>query len=108
MGRQRASWFLLSSEWMDADACLAAGLALEVIEDDALLAHTMDKARILASLPLSSLEATKSLIMAPLKNQLKASAAAENAMLVKLTGSPANREAVGAFRDKRAADFSSL
>ena len=31
MGHQRASWFLLSSEWMSAAECLDAGLALEVL-----------------------------------------------------------------------------
>ena len=108
MGRQRASWFLLSSEWLDAEACLAAGLALEIVDDDALLAHTLEKAKILARLPLSSLEATKSLIMDPLKDQLKASASAENAKLSALAGGPANREAVSAFRDKRTPDFSAL
>jgi enoyl-CoA hydratase/carnithine racemase len=98
----------LSSEWLDAEACLDAGLALEVVDDDTLLAHTLDRAQTLARLPLSSLEATKSLIMAPLKDQLKASASAENAKLAELAGGPANREAISAFRDKRTPDFSAL
>ena len=93
---------------MSAAECLDAGLALEVVTDDALLTHVLEKASILAALPASSLQTTKSLIVAPLKSQLKASAAAENAKLAELTGSSANREAISAFREKRAPDFANL
>jgi len=108
LGRQRASWFLLASEWMSAAECLEAGLALEVIADDDLLDHVLAKAAVLAALPSSSLQATKSLIMSPIRDQFKQSAALENAKLVELTGSTANREAVAAFREKRPPDFSSV
>lgn len=108
MGRQQASWFLLASEWMSAAECEEAGLVLGVRPDDELLDFVLEKAAVLAALPTSSLQATKSLIMGPLKAQLKASAAAENQKLAELTGSPANREAVTAFREKRPADFSRL
>ena len=108
LGRQRASWFLLSSQWMSADECVAAGLALEAVAPDALLPHVMDRAGTLARLPLASLKTTKALIMAPLRAQLKASIAAENAGLAQLRGSAANLEAVAAFREKRTPDFSGM
>jgi enoyl-CoA hydratase/carnithine racemase len=34
LGRQRASWFLLASEWMSAAECHEAGLVLGVLPDD--------------------------------------------------------------------------
>lgn len=50
MGRQRAAWFLMASEWLSAEDCLRAGLALEVVPDDVLLAHARSKAEQLAAL----------------------------------------------------------
>ena len=108
MGHQRASWFLLSSEWMDADACLETGLALEVMAHDDLLARAMEKAQQLAALPLSSLQTTKGLIKAPLKEALIEAMQRENKGLAALTGSPANREALSAFKEKRTANFDGL
>ena len=108
MGRQRATWFLLSAEWMDASECLSAGLAMEVVPRDQLLDRTLDRARVLAALPLASLVQTKALIMEPLKPQLRAVADRENAALNSMVGQPANREALNAFREKRAPNFSGL
>jgi enoyl-CoA hydratase/carnithine racemase len=108
MGRQRANWFLLAAEWLTATEAVEAGLALEVVDDDGLLDHVLGKARILAALPSSSLQATKSLIMAPVREQLKNSAMEENRVLASLVGTPANREALAAFVEKRAPDFSAL
>jgi enoyl-CoA hydratase/carnithine racemase len=108
MGRQRASWFLLAAEWMSAEECREAGLALEVLPAEALLPRVREQAAKLAALPLASLVKTKQLIMDPLRPQLRASAKAENAGLAELAGGPANREALAAFREKRAADFSGM
>lgn len=108
MGRQRASWFLLSGEWMSAQDCVDAGIALEVLPAERLMPRVLEQAGRLARLPLVSLVTTKKLIMDPLRDQLRASATAENAGLARLTGGPANREALAAFREKREPDFSSL
>jgi enoyl-CoA hydratase/carnithine racemase len=108
MGRQRASWFLFAAEWMSAEECREAGLALEVLPAEALLPRVREQAAKLAALPLASLVKTKQLIMDPLRPQLRASAKAENAGLAELAGGPANREALAAFREKRAADFSGM
>jgi enoyl-CoA hydratase/carnithine racemase len=108
MGRQRASWFLLSAEWMSAQDCLDADLVMEVLAADQLMPRVMEQASKLGALPLSSLTTTKKLIMDPLKTQLRASFEAENGALAALVGSPANREAVAAFREKRDPDFSGL
>ncbi len=108
MGRQNALWFLLSAEWWSAQQCVDAGLALEVLPQDQLMLRAMDQARKLAALPLASLVMTKKLVMDPLKDQMRASAKAENQGLADLMGGPANKEALSAFREKRDPDFSSL
>jgi len=108
MGRQRASWFLLSAEWMSATECWEAGLALEVLTDDKLIPRAMEKARKLAALPLVSLMQTKSLMMAPHREQLKAAARAESQAIAEMTGGPANLEAINAFKEKREPDFSKI
>ncbi len=108
MGRQRASWFLLASEWMSAQECVDAGLALGVIESDKLISYVMTQAEKLAALPLASLEQTKALIMDPIRDQLKQNVRAENAALANLRGGDANREALLAFQEKRDPDFSGL
>ncbi|MBL6689375.1 MAG: enoyl-CoA hydratase/isomerase family protein [Pseudomonadales bacterium] len=108
MGRQRASWFLLSAEWMGAEACLEAGLVAEILPPDGLLDGAMERANTLAALPLASLMATKALMMDPLREQMKASAIQENKKLASLQGQPANKEALTAFMEKRAPDFTGL
>lgn len=108
MGRQRANWLLLGAEWISAQEAVDAGLAMEVHPDEGLIDYVMTQAEKLATLPLASLLMTKSLIMNPLRLQMKAAIAAENNGLAELRGSPANLEAVSAFREKRDPDFSGL
>jgi len=108
MGHQRATWFLLSSEWLSAPDCLEYGLALEVLAPDELLPRAMQRAQTLAALPIASLMQTKALMLDPLRAQMKAAVAAENAALAELVGGPANREALRAFNEKREPDFSQL
>ena len=108
MGYQRAAWFLWSSEWMDADECVKAGLALEVRPHEELMPYARGRAQVLAALPLASLQQTKALMMAPVRDELKAVAAAETKALAGMVGKAANREALAAFIEKRDADFTGL
>lgn len=108
MGRQHAAWFLLSSEWMSADDCLKTGLVMEVVPPEELMPRVLERAGKLAALPAASLRRTKKLMMDPIKAKLREVFAAENAGLAELTGGPANREALAAFREKRQPDFSGL
>ena len=109
LGRQQAMWFLMASEWLSAAQCKEAGLALDVFPDDGFMDAVGEKAGHLAALPPESLVAAKRLIVdAAEREHLKKVIAAENAALAKLSGGPANREAVAAFREKRQADFSNL
>ncbi len=108
LGRQRAMWFLMASEWMSAAQCKEAGLVLDVFPDDDFRAAVQAKAAKLAALPPESLAEAKALIAHRDRDALKAAIDAENAALARLSGGPANREAVAAFREKRQPDFSSL
>lgn len=108
MGRQRATWFLLSAEWMTGDECAQAGLVMASVPLAELMPTVLGQARKLAALPLASLVTTKQLIVDPIRAQLKASMAAENRALASLVGKPANREALAAFRERREADFTGL
>ena len=109
LGRQQAMWFLMASEWLSAAQCKEAGLALDVFPDDGFMDAVGEKAGHLAALPPESLVAAKRLVVdAAERERLKTVIAAENAALAKLSGGPANREAVAAFREKRQADFSNL
>jgi len=108
MGRQRATWFLLSAQWMNAADCVAAGLALALCEPDELLPFTQRQALQLAKLPIASLVMTKQLIMQHTRDDMRAAARAENAGLASLLGGPANREALTAFQEKREPNFAGL
>lgn len=107
-GRQQANWILLSSEWLDADACKEAGLVLDVFPDAELMPRVMERAQTLAALPLASLVETKELLKAPHREQVQAAIEAEDRSMGKLVGGPANKEALRAFREKRPADFSKI
>ncbi len=108
MGRQQASWMLMSSEWMDAQSSKDAGLAFAVCEPGSLMETALDHARKLAALPITSLRETKRLIVEPRRDAMRQTLQAELRMIASLRGGPANQEAVNAFREKREPDFSRL
>lgn len=108
MGPQAAARFLLGAEWWPAAQCKADRLALDVFPDEGFLDRVLDHARALARLPMASLLETKSLLVGPHRAAMHQANNDENAALGRLSGGPANLEAVSAFREKRAADFSSL
>ncbi|HSG88524.1 MAG TPA: enoyl-CoA hydratase-related protein [Pseudomonadales bacterium] len=106
MGPQRAAWFLYSADTMSAQDCLHAGIALEVLPDDGFMEQVMTRAGKLAAQAPSSLRETKALLMAPRREGLRQAVAAENEALGRTVGSAENREAIRAFMEKRAPDFS--
>ena len=108
MGRQRASQFLLAAEWLGAEECVKAGLAIEVLPDDKLMDRAMTQARSIEKLSLASMMKTKALMMAPIRNRIMVAVRDENAALEELTGGPANREALKAFAEKREPDFTGM
>ncbi|WP_203335798.1 enoyl-CoA hydratase/isomerase family protein [Nocardioides limicola] len=108
LGRQNASWMLLSSEWIDANEAREIGLVRQVCDPDDLLPEATRQARVLAARPISSLVAVKSTITAALRDQIAAARERENACFAELMGGPANIEALTAFAEGREPDFTSL
>lgn len=108
IGRQNAAWVLMSSEWIDAAQAKEMGLVWRVCEPDELLAEARRHAEVLAAKPISSLVAVKWTMMEPLRSEIAAARERENEAFRGLMGKPANAEALAAFADGRAADFTQL
>lgn len=108
MGRQDAAWMLLSAEWIDAEQARAAGLVWRVCEPDDLLAEARRHAEVIAARPIASLVAVKQTMTAPLREQVAAARLRENAAFAELMGGPANLEALTAFAEGRAPDFTGM
>lgn len=108
VGRQQATWILMSSEWFDARTCKEIGLAVDVFPDAELMPRVLERAETLAALPGDSLMVTKALIMDSRRDELEKVRATEDAELGRLSQLPAHKEAINAFREKRAPDFSNL
>ncbi|WP_421118145.1 enoyl-CoA hydratase/isomerase family protein [Aquihabitans daechungensis] len=108
VGRQNATWMLLSSEWISAQDAKDMGLVWKLTEPDDLMAEARRHAEHLAALPISSLVACKRVVTEPLRPQIEAARERENAAFVELLGSPANLEAFAAFAEGRTPDFTNL
>ena len=108
MGYQRAFWFLLSGQWMNAQQCVEAGLALEVVPDDFALEVALDKAEHLAQFPSHTLVESKALLRMHNREQLLAANRAEIEALTKLLDHPACAEGIEAIREKRKPDYESF
>ena len=108
MGLQQAAYYLYTSEWMNADAAVASGLAWNVVPAEDLLTETMHVAAKISAMPVVSLVATKELIVAARRDAVRAARAREDAVFAQLIGGPANIEAITAFFEKRSPDFSNL
>ena len=105
LGRQEATWLLMSSEWFDAAACARVGLAWRVTEPAALLPETLAVAQQLAAKPIASLVETKRTIVAAHRELIEAARQRENTAFVRLMGQPANLEAFAALGERRPPDF---
>jgi enoyl-CoA hydratase/carnithine racemase len=108
VGRQNAAWMLLSSEWVSAAEALEMGLVWKVCEPDDLLPAARAAATTLAARPISSLEAVKATMTAPLREAIADARERENACFAELMGGPANLEALTAFAEGREPDFTGL
>ena len=108
MGRQRATWALMSSEWLSAEECRDAGLAWRLCDPETLIDETMAAARILADKPLASLLECKRTIAATTRAPIAEARARENQAFQRLMGRPANIEALTALAERRTPDFVSI
>jgi len=108
IGRQNATWALLSSEWISAEEALQMGLVWRVTEPDDLLPEARRHAEVLAAKPISSLVACKRVIVEPIREAIAAARERENQCFIDLMGGPANQEALAAFAEGREPDFTDL
>ena len=108
LGRQNATWALMSSEWLSATECVQMGLAFRECAPDDLLTITMQHAAVLASKPINSLVECKRTIVEPMRAELFEARERENDAFRELLGGPANIEALIAFAERREPDFSQI
>jgi enoyl-CoA hydratase/carnithine racemase len=108
VGWQETAHMLYTADWVDADTAVACGLAWRKVPLEDLMAETMTVARQIAAQPVASLVATKKLLTQARIGEVRAARAREVPVFSSLAGGPANREAVAAFIEKRAPDFSKL
>lgn len=108
IGHQNAAWVLMSSEWIPAEQAKELGLVWRLTEPDELMDVTMEHARKLAAMPISSLRAVKQTMTAGRVEATRARRDHEDAQFQKLMGGPANMEALAAFAERRPADFTNL
>lgn len=97
IGRQNAAWLLMSSEWVGAEEALRMGLVWMVCEPDDLLNVAREHAEVLAAKPIPSLIAVKQTMVEPIRAQIAAATARENAYFAQLMGAAANAEALAEF-----------
>ncbi|MEI7618311.1 MAG: enoyl-CoA hydratase-related protein [Actinomycetota bacterium] len=108
LGRQNATWALMSSEWLSAAECVQMGLAWRECAPEELMAETMRHAQVLASKPINSLVETKRTIVEPMRAEFAAARQREDAAFGVLLGGPANIESLIAFAERREPDFSAI
>lgn len=105
LGRQDATWMLLSSEWFSAEECKDMGLAWRVTSPDDLVPETMKHATHLASKPLGSLLESKRTIVAGHREAIAVARKREDRAFQRLLGQPANLEAFAALGARRPPEF---
>lgn len=108
VGRQNATWLLMSSEWFSAAECLSMGLVWKVSEPDALMPETLAVARHLAAKPLASLVETKRTIVAGHRAAIAEARRREDRAFSRLLGRPANLEAFAALAARRPPEFARI
>jgi enoyl-CoA hydratase/carnithine racemase len=106
MGWQEAAHTLFTSRWVSAAEAVDLGLAWRLCEPDELMTETMAVAAEIAAMPVASLVATKRVMTGARVDAVRDARAREDAEFSELVGGPANIEALTAFLEKRAPDFS--
>jgi enoyl-CoA hydratase/carnithine racemase len=105
LGRQDATWALMSSAWIPAEECQRIGLAWKVTSPEELLPETLRCATHLAAKPLASLIETKRTIVAGHRAAMAEARKREDEAFKRLLGQPANLEAFTALGERRTPEF---
>lgn len=104
VGHRRAAELLLLGSTINANTALEYGLLNAVVEDSVKTAQ--QQAQKLAAQPAAAVRITKQLLHQPDKEELLSVIQAEAELFGKRLQSPESKEAMTAFLEKRAADFS--
>lgn len=99
---------LYTAEWVSSSRAVEIGLARKCVEDSELTNEVNAIADQIAAMPVTSLVATKRLLLDARLDAINRARDRENETFAGLEGGPANREAIAAFQEKREADFSSI
>jgi enoyl-CoA hydratase/carnithine racemase len=105
MGHIRAAELVLLGSRYDAKRALELGLVTQVVPDQDLLSVATETAQQLAAKPASALQASKRLLRQPFRQQIIAAMKAENEEFSTQVRSADAKEALTAFLEKRAPDF---
>ncbi len=97
IGWQEAAHLLFTEPWIDATEAVRLGLAWKACPAEELLATTMVEARTIGAMPVGSLVATKTLMLAARADAVRTARAREEAEFERLVGSPENQAALEAF-----------
>ncbi len=100
MGPQAAALHLLTGEWIDAEAAVRHGLALEVVPADRLMERALGLARTLADQPPIALRATLSLMRERRRSSWAAAVEREYVDMARLAGGEENIAAITRFFDR--------
>jgi enoyl-CoA hydratase/carnithine racemase len=105
IGHLRAAELIFLGLPVDAKRAADLGLVTQVVSGQTLLATATETARKLAAKPASALQASKRLLKRAFREQLKAAMKAENEAFSAQVHSADAKEALTAFLEKRAPDF---
>jgi len=108
IGWAETAHLLYTAGWVDADKAVETGLAWRKVPNAELMPETMALAEKIARMPITSLVATKKLLLDARVSGVNEARACEVPTFGGLVGGPANREAISAFQEKRKPDFSKL
>jgi enoyl-CoA hydratase/carnithine racemase len=106
IGPVRAAELIFLGRPFDAKRAAELGFVTQVVSDQTLLATATETARKLAAKPAGALQASKRLLKRSSREQLKAAMKAENEEFSAQVQSADAKEALTAFLEKRAPDFS--
>jgi enoyl-CoA hydratase/carnithine racemase len=108
VGFRKAVEVLYTADWIDAQRAVELGIANRQCGPEELLPMALDAARRFAKQPPEALRHTKRLLLATREEALRAARQREDQAFAVRVGSPENREAIRAFFEKRAPDFTKL
>jgi enoyl-CoA hydratase/carnithine racemase len=106
IGPVRAAELIFLGSPFDARRAAELGFVTQVVSDQSLLATATETARKLAAKPAGALQASKRLLKRSFREQFKAAMKAENEEFSAQVLSADAKEALTAFLEKRAPDFS--